>query len=807
MKVTLNWIKEFLDNYNQNTISPGDIANMLTMSGTEVKKIENTGSKYENIIIGKIVDFTKHPSADKLSLCKVDTGTRIASIVCGAKNFKKGDIVVTALPGAVVNGMTIKENKIRGQISEGMMCSEMELGLSSDSEGIMILDNSFRVGESFSKLAGLDDVVFELEVTPNRPDCLGVIGIAREISALTGIEFKIPEYDLDKRLNIDSNFIIEIEDYNLCPRYTAKIFENITNIQTPLWMRNRLLMCDIRSISLIVDLTNYIMLETGQPLHAFDKDLLHSNKIVVRRAKEGEKIKLIDDSMRILDNDILVIADEKKAVAIAGIMGGKDTEINPDTKNILLEAANFNGPSIMRTSKKIGLRSEASNRFEKKIDPLLTLYAVGRFEDVLNKITGYGIKGCIYDNYKKTERKRNIVLRTDRVVQILGKDIDKNTISRIFTGLKIENRIRDKEIDTIVPSWRYEDLEREIDLIEEIARIYGYDKFDSIPTTVTGRRGKYTGYQKVVREIRQSLCDTGLSEVINYSFYSNDTIKKFKLDLEKEYSDNVEIINPINENFRYLRTTLLPSLLKNVRENINHNIKDIGIFEISKIFKKRSDEDNDILPLEINKIGIILTGKRVQKSWNEEERDTDFYDLKGILEFIYDKYYSNSILKIEESDYKFFHPRINGSIRINGKKMGIIGKIHPLLVMEAEINQDVYYMELNLDDFVNNIRKGKKYKPITSFPAIDIDLAIVVDEEIKNDDIVNEIKKCGSSLLKNVRLFDIYRGPQIEKNKKSMAYSLNFREDSRTLKDIEVEIIVKRILENLGKKFNAKIRE
>ncbi|MDD5600217.1 MAG: phenylalanine--tRNA ligase subunit beta [Actinomycetota bacterium] len=807
MKVTLNWIKEFLDDYNQNKISPGDVADILTMSGTEVKKIENIGSKYENIIIGKIVDFINHPSADKLSLCKVDTGTRIASIVCGAKNFKKGDIVVTALPGAVVNGMTIRENKIRGQISEGMMCSEMELGLSSDSEGIMILDESFRVGESFSKSVGLDDIVLELEVTPNRPDCLGVIGIAREISALTGIEFKIPEYDFDKRLNIDSNFIIEIEDYNLCPRYTAKIFENITNIQTPLWLRNRLLMCDIRSISLIVDLTNYIMLETGQPLHAFDKDLLYSNKIVVRRAKEDEKIKLIDDSTRILDNDMLVIADEKKAVAIAGIMGGKDTEINPDTKNILLEAANFNGPSIMRTSKKIGLRSEASNRFEKKIDPLLTLYAVGRFEDVLNKITGYGIKGCIYDNYKKTERQRNIVLRTDRVKQILGKDIDKNTISRIFTGLKIENRIRDKNIETIIPSWRYEDLEREIDLVEEIARIYGYDKFDSIPTTVTGRRGKYTGYQKAVREIRQSLCDIGLNEVINYSFCSIDTIKKFRLDLEKEYSDNVEILNPINEDFRYLRTTLLPSLLKNVRDNINHNIKDIGIFEISKIFKKRSDEDNDTLPLEINKIGVMLTGKRVQKSWSEEERNTDFYDLKGILEFIYDKYYFNSILKIEESDYKFFHPRINGSIRINGKKMGIIGKIHPLLVMEAEINQDVYYMELNLDDFVNNIRKEKKYKAITNFPSIDVDLAIVVDEEIKNDDIVSEIKKCGSSLLKDVRLFDIYRGPQIEKNKKSMAYSLNFREDSRTLKDAEVEIIVKRILENLGKKFNAKIRE
>lgn len=806
MKVTLNWIREFLGNHNQNKISPEDIADMLTMSGSEVKKMENAGSKYENIIIGKIIDFTRHPSADKLSLCKVDTGIKIANIVCGAKNFKKGDVVVTALPGAVVNGLTIKESKIREQISEGMMCSEMELGLSSDSEGIMILDESFEsmVGESFAKSAGLDDVVFELEVTPNRPDCLGVIGIAREISALTGIELKIPGYDFKKRLNIDSDLIIEIEDYNLCARYTAKIFENIQDAQSPLWLRNRLLLCDIRSISLIVDLTNYIMLETGQPLHAFDRNLLHSNKIIVRRAKENEKIRMIDDSTKVLNRDAIVIADEKKAVAIAGIMGGKDTEINPNTKNILLEAANFNGPSIMRTSKKIGLRSEASNRFEKKIDPLLTLFAIGRFEDVLNKITGYNIKGCIYDNYKKIERQRKIVLRTDRVKQILGKDIDRNTISRIFTGLKIENRIKDNNIEVIIPSFRYEDLEREIDLIEEIARIYGYDKFDSIPTNTTGRRGKYTLYQKIVRDIRQSLCDIGLSEVINYSFCSIDTIKKFRLDLESEYYDNVEILNPINEDFRYLRTTLLPSLLKNVKDNINYNIKDIGIFEISKTFKKRS---NDILPLEINKIGVMLTGKMVQKGWNEEERDADFFDLKGILEFIYDKYYSNSILKIEESDYKFFHPRINGRIKINGRVMGIIGKIHPLLVMEAEISQDIYYMELNIDEFINNVRKDKRYRTITNFPSIDIDIAIVIDEKIKNDDIINEIKKCGSSLLKDVYLFDIYRGPQIEKNKKSMAYSLSFREDSRTLKDTEVEIIVKRIIENLGKKFNAKIRE
>ncbi len=800
MKITLNWIKEFIKG---DKIDPGDIADMLTMSGTEVKKVENAGDKYKNIIVGKIIDFTSHPDADKLSLCRVDTGKKIAEIVCGAKNFKEGDIVATALPGAVVNGITIKESRIRGRVSEGMMCSEMELGLSSESEGIMILDSSFSVGESFSKAAGLDDVVYELEITPNRPDCMSAIGIAREISALTGFELIIPDYNLKKRLNVDSGLVIEIKDYNLCPRYSAKIFKNVPGTESPFWLKHRLLLCDVRPVNLIVDLTNYVMLETGQPLHAFDKDLLYSDKIIVRKAEKDEEIKTIDDSIRVPGEDALVIADEENAVAIAGIMGGKDTEINQNTKNLLLEAANFYGPSIMRTSKKIGLRSEASNRFEKKIDPQLTLFAIGRFEYILNKITGYKTEGFIYDNYRKTERNRKIILRTGRVSQVLGKDISRNTVSGILKGLKIDNKIKNNDIEAIVPSWRYEDLEREIDLVEEVARIYGYDKFDSIPPAARSNRGKYTDYQKTLKEIRQYLCDIGLNEVINYSFTGIDTIKKFKLDLEKEYSDNVEIINPINEDFRYLRTSLFPSLLKNIKDNINHNIKDIGIFEISKIFKK----SNDILPLEINKAGITLTGKRVRKGWNEEERNIDFYDLKGILEFLHRIYYPYEMLEIEEHEYKFFHPRISGKININGKIMGIIGKVHPLIAMEFEISQDVYYMELNMDEFINNIKSEKKYSAITQFPSIDIDLAIVVNEEIKNEDIISEIRKSGTDLLDNVRLFDIYRGEQIEKYKKSMAYSLSFRDNARTLKDTEIEIIVKRILENLGKKFKARIRE
>jgi phenylalanyl-tRNA synthetase beta chain len=803
LKVTLNWIKEFLDT---DSLDPEKIASMLTMSGTEVKKIENVGIKYKNIITGKILESRKHPDADKLSVCVVGTGSRKLNIVCGAKNFKTGDRVAVALPGAIIKDLTIKKSRIRGQVSEGMMCSEMELGLSSESEGIMILDDSFRVGESFAESAGLNDFVYEFEITPNRPDCLSVIGIAREISALTGLNFRVPDYNLKKRLNMDSDFIIEIKDPGLCSRYSAGIFNNIPDMGSPWWLKNRLIMCDIRPVSIVVDLTNYVMLETGQPMHAFDRDLLYSNKITVRKAKKGEKIKTIDGSLRILDDDSLIIADESKPVGIAGIMGGKNTEINPGTRNVLLESANFYGPSIMRTSKKMGLRSEASNRFEKKIDPNLTLFAIGRFESIVSEIAGFDINARLYDNYHNNiKRQRKINLRVKNVSKTLGKRISKNLISEILDGLKIENKIKNDVIEAAIPSFRYEDLEREVDLVEEIARIYEYDKLDSMPTPVSDRRGKYTYYQKKVREIRQHLCDIGLCEVINYSFINAREIKKFRLNLENEYRDAVEILNPINEDFKYLRTSLLPAFMKNIKDNINHNIKDIRIFEISTIFKKRNSDD--LLPYEISKLGIILTGKAFQKSWNEAERNMDFYDLKGILEFMAGLYFPYGKLRIIEDKYKFFHPGISGSISINGKVMGVIGRVHPLIIEEMEIKQDVYYMELNLDDFINNMEEIKKYKTVPAFPSIEIDLAIVVDEKIKNEDIINEIRGSGTELLKDVHLFDIYRGKQIDKDKKSMAYSLSFRDDSRTLKDTEVDIIINRILENLRKKFNARIRD
>jgi phenylalanyl-tRNA synthetase beta chain len=797
VKVTLNWLKEFLDREN---IDPEEVKDLLTMSGTEVKKVEYTGAKYNNIVTGRIVMFDRHPDADKLTVCKVDVGSEVLNIVCGAKNFKANDKVAVAVCGAVTaQGNSIARSKLRGIVSEGMMCSEYELGLSESSEGIMILDENTKIGESFAQVIGLDDVVFE-------PDCLSVAGIAREISALLKIPFKPFKYDFEKEININKDFEIEIKDPALCSRYSAKVFTGVNNTQTPEWMKNRLILCDYRPISLLVDLTNYVMHETGQPLHAFDKDLLYSDKIIVRPSARGETIRSIDDNLRNLEEGMLVIADAEKPVAIAGVMGGKDTEINDATVNVLLESANFFGPSIMKTSAQLGLRSEASNRFEKKIDPQLTVIAIKRFEELLSSISGIKAGAAIYDNYIETKRTRQIKLRLGRVKNVLGKEIPPQEICDILSLLGLDNRpvAADNTITVDVPSLRFEDLEREIDLIEEIARIYGFNRFDSKPPFSYIHRGKYTSAQKTIKKLADALCSIGLNEVINYTFVSEEWIKRLRLDVEDDYRSAVRILNPINEDFAYIRTSSLPLMVRNVLNNINHGIKDIAIFEITKVFR---DTGEGKLPEEKTVLGVMLSGRETLKGWDSIEKNYDYYSLKKILEHIFGLFYKDSTLSFAQKEYRFFHPVISADVLINKVKMGIAGKIHPSIVDSLDILQDIFYMELDLDSFISKIKYLKDFSAIPAFPSIEIDIAIVADESVASCDVENEIRKTGTRILKGVRLFDIYQGRQIQEGKKSMAYSLTFQDDARTLKDTEVEIIKKRILENLALRFGASLRE
>jgi len=807
LKVTINWIEEFLE-IGDEKLDAEEVSRLLTMSGTEVKKIEDIGSRFNNIVVGQIIDFKKHPDADKLAVCQVDTGNAVLNIVCGARNFSAGDKVAVALEGArTVQGLTISKSKLRGIISEGMLCSEYELGLSDESKGIMILSKNCTVGRNFAASLGLDDTVLELEITPNRPDCLNIMGIAREISALKKIPFKPLRYDLISELNPDSNFEIDIRDFILCPRYSAKIFADIPKTESPEWLKNKLILCDYRPVDLVVDLTNYVMHEVGQPLHAFDRDLLFSEKIIIRTAQSREQIRSIDDSLRNLGSGMLVIADEKKPVAIAGIMGGKDTEISHSTRNVLLESANFYGPSIMRTSAALGLRSEASNRFEKKIDPEITVIAIKRFEELLTAVTKRQFKPGIYDSYKKTRRTRQLTLRPERVASLLGKDIGNKDIMGILSGLGIQCAISHENktiIEATVPSSRFEDLEREIDLIEEIARIYGFENFDSRAPLALMRKGCYSPGQDALKTLRKLLCGIGFDEVINYSFISQSLSESFFLSREENYKNPVKILNPINEDFAYLRTSPLPLMVKNAINNLNHDINEISIFEITKIYSNRKDS---VLPDETTVLGVLVSGKAEVKSWESLERQNDFYDIKGVLEYLFSHFYRDSRLEIIQKKLSFFHPVISGEIMINEIAMGIIGKISPIILDSLDITQDIHYLELDLDKFIKNIKYPMEFRAIAQFPSIDIDLALVIDENIKHSEIEAEIRNNGTGLLKTVRLFDIYRGPQVGECKKSMAYSLTFQEQTRTLKDTEVEVVVKRILENLAKKFGARLRD
>lgn len=797
MKVTINWLKEFLD---IDELDVDEIIGLLTMSGTEVKSAVDYKKRFDNILIGQIKEVAPHPDADKLTLCSVDVGTDVLSIVCGASNFNVSDRVAVALEGALVGELKIKKSKIRGQYSEGMMCSGKELGISSDADGIMILDENACIGNTFAEELAFDDVAIEIELTPNRPDCFSVMGIAREISALTGAALKIPSYDFSKDINTDSSFAIEIKDYGLCPRYSAAIFSDYSLKKTPDIIKARLTMCDVRLVDLIVDLTNYVMIECGQPLHAFDKDLLASDKIIVRTGLDKEKIKTIDSSVREIDEDMLVISDINGPVAIAGVMGGKETEINKDTKNFLLESANFNGPSIMRTSKKLGLRSEASNRFEKKLDPLSTVFAIKRFKELFESSAGSHKVSTIYDSYLYPQRERFIELRISKVEQILGQRIEPCDVSAILKRLGIDNEIKGDLITAKIPSFRYEDLEREIDLIEEIARIYGFERFSPEPLSIRSRVGGLSKKQKILRAIKSDLAGFGLFEVINYSFISKSQIDGFKI----KPGPFIRLLNPLNEDFEYLRPSLIPSMVKNIQVNINHGNKDIAIFEVSKTFKSGASVEDF---KENNMLAVMLSGQKDDKNWYGPERNFDFFDSKALLEFVIDKYCGLKYLRIKQKEYDHFNPSISADIYLKDELIGMMGMIHPIILNDMDIKQDAFYFEIDLDKFIGACDKKKEFKKIPIYPSMEMDMAIVVDEEVRTSQVIEEIKKSADANLKDVRLFDIYKGKQIEEGKKSMAFSLVFQNSQRTLTDIEADLIFNKILEKLTKRFNAILRK
>jgi len=800
MKVSLNWLKEYVD-FN---ISVEELVEKLNLSGTAVESVRYLGKGLENIVVGQIKKIESHPNADKLVVCDVDVGTEELTIVCGAKNMKEGDKVPVALVGVVLpSGMEIKKTKLRGVESYGMMCSAIELNLGEDASGLMILESNLKIGEEFSKALDLEDVVLELEITPNRPDCLGVIGIAREIAAITGEELKKPLIEIKETAESAKDFAgVEIMDADLCPRYVARIVKNVKIGPSPKWLQQRLKTVGLRPINNVVDITNYVMWETSQPLHAFDYEKLKDGKIIVRRAKEGETIVTLDDVERQLSESVLVITDLSGPVALAGVMGGTTTEVSDDTTTILLESAHFKPSNIMRTSRGLSLISESSLRFERGIDPNGVVFAADRAAQLMAELAGGKVLKGVIDVYPKIINPRTLKLRVNRVNRILGTDLSVGEMDKILESLGLDiSKSENATLSVLVPTFR-PDLEREIDLIEEIARVYGYNRIQSTLPESSGKQGGLSFSQRVEKRIKSSLIASGFWETINYSFIAPNLFEKIRLNNKHPLASCIVLKNPLSEDQSVLRTTLIPGLLDVVKRNVNRDIYNVSIFEMGRVFRPVSGEE---LPDEPLMVAGAATGSWREDQWYGKEQSIDFFDIKGALENLLND------LGVEEwflqrALHPTFHPGKCAEVFVNNEVAGILGEIHPEVNSAYGFPNKVVVFELFVDTLVSHARLLTRFEGIPRYPGTSLDISLIVDDNVSNEQIIKVIRTVGSKLLKEVRLFDLYKGEKIPKGKKSLAYSLIYRASDRTLTDEEVMKVQGRVIAALEKNLGAEIR-
>ena len=809
MQVSYNLLKEYIDI----DMLPEELAQKLTINGIILESMEKISTEIEKVVVGKIIAIDQHPEKKKLSVCQVDTKNKTLQIICGARNMKVSDKVAVALDGAKLPQIEIiKSKKFRGVLSSGMLCSTSELGIEAGkSSGILILEKEAVLGEDIRKIIKFDDTIFDFEIHSNRPDLMSVIGIAREVGAITNNKLKIPEIKINEEgEKIEKDIAVKIEAEDLCPRYTGRVIKDIKIEESPLWLKWKLKLLGARPINNIVDITNFIMLETGQPLHAFDLDLIKGRTIIVRKSRPGETICTLDDVERQLPANSLIIADIEKPIALAGIMGGKYSEIDQSTKNVLLASAYFNPVNNRKSTVKLGLRTEASNRFEKGIDKEVQIYALDRAADLINKIAMGKISSGKIDTNEKLYQPNKINLRIKRVSKILGQFFDKDeskTKNKIIDILdKLEFKlIEDKGeyIELIPPSFRG-DVGREIDIIEEIARIYGYDKIKpTLFNTTIAQEGKNFRL-KVIDRVREILIGCGLNEVITYSFISPETFGKIRIPEGHKLRTAIKIKDPLTRDHSLMRTSLISSLLEVIKWNTNRQVELVKIFEVGKIYLPYPDKPSSLPNEKLIIAGAInKTGRG--DVW-EKSLSLDIFDVKGIIETVFQG------LKVEnwevvQGDHPAFHPLRNGKIIISGEEVGIFGEIHPEIINNYRLPGKVNLFEIDFENLFHNVPSDIKYCILPKYPSVQRDLALIVKEEILSADIINTIKLIDKKLIKKVTLFDIFKGKQIGDGYKSLAYSVVFQAEDRTLTDQEVENIYKKIREQLITKYSAKIRE
>ena len=803
MKASIEWLKE----YSDINVTPVELGDILTMTGSKVETVDQKGNDIKNVVVGKILEIEKHPNADKLVVTKVDVGTEEIQIVTGAKNINVGDIVPIAKDGAELpNGVKIKKGELRGIDSCGMMCSVGELNLDiadypgQIEDGIMILNRSFEeyLGEDIVDILNLKEDIIDFEITSNRPDCFSIEGLGREVAVSLNKKFKNPRGNLDKLKVEDKKSIeglsVDIEAPDLCYRYIARVVKNVKIKESPDWMKRRLKACGVRSINNIVDITNYVMLELGQPMHAFDINSIEGKHITVRRAKNGEKITTLDEQERELDENNLVIADDKKPVAIAGVMGGLNSEIENDTETVVFESAVFYGGSVRKTAKKVGLRTESSSRFEKGLSAENALRAVNRAVELVELIgAGEAIDGKI-DVYPTKQEVHKIKLDVDKINNLLGTKLSKKEMVDILEKLeiKVENDV------AIAPYFRM-DLTCLADIAEEVARFYGYDKLDSTLIKADTTLGVRNKGQKIIKKIREVLVNSGLSEIYTYGFISEKDLEKSNIAEDvKKYA--ITLQNPLGEEFKLMRPSTIPSMMQILATNANKKNQNVKLFDISRNYKNTNHqvEDGEV-PIQEDILTIGMYGD-----------DIDFYVLKGIIENVLEAINVNRYDIEKEKNNRSYHPGRCANIKIGIDTIGTIGEAHPEILQNYDIEKRAYIAEINITKLEKYSRENKKYVEIPKFPAVERDLAIIVDEEVEVGEIekiVTKKAKKAKKLLESMKLFDIYRDEKIGENKKSVAYALMFRDKNKTLSDDEINVAMYEIIQELQKTLNAELRK
>jgi phenylalanyl-tRNA synthetase beta chain len=798
VKVSFNWLKDYI---NKSDISVDEVVEKLTSSGLEVEEVVDQAKVFRNFVIGYVAEHSKHPNAEKLSLCKVNDGENDFNVVCGAPNVSKGQKVVFAKIGAVVptSNMEIKKAKIRGQESFGMLCSERELGLSENHDGIMVLGEDAPVGKTFAEYIGLDDYILDINITPNRADAFSHIGVCRDLAALFQADLILPEIkQKEKNIKAIDEAAVEIINNDACPRYVAKIVKGVTIKESPNWLKKKLKNIGLRPINNVVDVTNFVLHEIGQPLHAFDLDKLAGNKIIVRYAKDDEKFVTLDSKERILTSTDLMICDAEKPVALAGVMGGENSEVTEATKNILIESAYFNPSVIRKTSKKLGLSTDASTRFERGCDPEIVIWAARRAADFIQQLGGGEILGGEIDIYPNKILKKIINLRNSRIGKIMGVTVPAETSKNILSNLGFTVKQSDGDNFTVeVPTFR-PDIEREIDLVEEVARIYGFDKvplIEKINVTLDEKIDQ-TAFND---NLRNRLVALGLNEIISNSLLSKEIAEKF--------GNSVSVLNPQSAEMSNTRPSLLPGMLITISKNLKVREKDLALYEIGHTFIKNSDEIRNFDDItEHEHLLIAMTGLANSSEWYQKERAVDFYDIKGtvknIIEFIspkrglISKNISAGVGNIEYGEEIFS----------DSDKIILYGKLKNETAKIFDISQNVFIADFDLTLIKELKRREKSFTELLKFPKVSRDFAFVFDKNISSKEIIDSIKDNCSELLKNVKLFDIFESESIGKNNISMAFGLEFYSSDRTLTEEEVDKEFWNVIEKIKNKFNAKLR-